>query len=335
MRVMITGGTGFVGFHSARKLMAAGHEVVLLVRDPNKVAKLYPQQQPDYVQGDITDVASVRDALRDCDGAIHCAAMVSTDAKDAERVYQTNVDGTRTLLTEAYNAGLKSIVHVSSITALFDQKATMLDGQSPPGNARNAYGRSKVDCEKFARELQAQGAPLHITYPSSVIGPDDPGLTEPHIGMRTYLSAFIPLMPGGNQFVDVRDVAEVHLRLLTAEIPAGRFTLGGHFLSWRELARCLEQTTNRKLIKVPASGFFMRSLGRSVDWMKRFRHFDAPMGYEAMVYATRWVPMSNTDVEKTLDFSFRPLPESLHDCIRWLYEEGYVTARQAGAVAND
>ena len=334
MRVMITGGTGFVGFHTAQALINAGHEVVLLARDANKVGRLYAQRQPECVIGDIVDTRQVKQALAGCDAAIHCAAMVSTDAKDAERVYNTNVNGAQTVLSEALNAGLQSIVHVSSITALFDPNAKVLDGQSPLGNAANAYGRSKVDCEKIARQLQAQGAPLHITYPSSVIGPNDPGLTEPHIGMRTYLSAFIPLMPGGNQFVDVRDVAEVHRRLLSTKLPASRFTLGGNFVTWRQLARTLEQVTGRKLIKVPASGLFMRSLGRGVDWMKRIKHFDAPMGYEAMVYATRWVPMSNADVEQSLDFSFRPLPESLHDCIRWLYEQNYISARQAGIVSR-
>ncbi len=334
MRIMITGATGFVGYHCARNLLDAGHEVVLLVRDPAKVEKLYPQQPPQYVRGDITDAASVRQALRGCNGAIHCAAMVSTDAKDAGRVYDTNVNGTRTVLTEAVKAGLQSIIHVSSVTALFDQKAKVLSGQSPPGTARSAYGRSKVECEIFARQLQAEGAPLHITYPSSVIGPDDPGLTEPHIGLRTYLSAFIPLMPGGNQFVDVRDVAEVHRRLLNAELPAGRFTLGGHFVSWRQLARELEQVTGRRLYKLPATGFGMRSLGRGVDWMKRIHHFDVPMGYEAMVYATRWVPMSNVEVETALDFRFRPLAESFRDTIGWLLAKDYITAKQAGKLGK-
>ena len=55
---------------------------------------------------------------------------------------------------------------------------------------------------------------MYITYPATVIGPDDPGLTESHVGMQSYLTAFVPLMSSGNQYVDVRDVAELHLRLL-------------------------------------------------------------------------------------------------------------------------
>jgi nucleoside-diphosphate-sugar epimerase len=335
MRVMITGGTGFVGFHSTQALLAAGHEVCLLVRSVEKAENLYGKNVPDLVVGDITDVESVTEALRGCDAVIHSAAMVSTDAKDAQMVYDTNVNGAKTVINSALEQNIGSIIHVSSVTALFDPRADVLDGNSPPGTAKNAYGRSKVDCEKFVRKLQDKGAPVHITYPASVIGPDDPGMTEPHIGLQTYLSVFIPLMPGGNQFVDVRDVADVHLRLLESDMAPGRFTLGGHFRSWPELALNLERLTGRKLIKVPATGTFMRGLGTAVDLLKRVKQVDVPMGHEAMVYATRWVPMDNSQVEKQLDFRFRPLDDSLQDTIGWLLEAGHVTEEQAGAGRND
>lgn len=333
MRVMVTGGTGFVGFHTAQALLDAGHEVRLLVRSARKAENLYGKNVPDLVVGDITDAESVAEAVQGCDAVVHSAALVSTDAKDAEEVYNTNVDGARKVINAAIDEGVESIIHVSSVTALFNPKAKVLDGNSPPGTALNAYGRSKVDCEKFVRGLQGKGVPIHITYPASVIGPADPGLTEPHIGMQTYLSAFIPLMPGGNQFVDVRDVAEVHLRLLEGDSPPGRFILGGHYLSWPELARTLEGLTARKLIKVPAMGSFMRGLGTAVDLLKRVKKFDVPMGYEAMVYATQWVPMDSSETEQQLDFSFRPLDESLSDTIRWLLEEGHITKKQAGCLA--
>lgn len=333
MRVMVTGGTGFVGFHTARALLDAGHEVCLLVRSARKAKNLYGKDIPDLVVGDITDAGSVTRAVQGCDAVVHSAALVSTDAKDADQVYNTNVDGARTVINAAIDEGVQSIIHVSSVTALFNPKAKVLDGNSPPGTALNAYGRSKVDCEKFVRGLQRKGVPIHVTYPAAVIGPTDPGLTEPHIGLQTYLSAFIPLMPGGNQFVDVRDVAEVHLRLLEGDFPPGRFILGGHYLSWPELARTLERLTGRKLIKVPAMGSFMRGLGTAVDLLKRVKQFDVPMGYEAMVYATQWVPMDSSETGQQLDFSFRPLDESLSDSVRWLLQEGHITKKQAGCLA--
>lgn len=334
MRIMITGGTGFIGYHTTLALVDAGHEVCLLVRSADKAKKLYGEKLPKIVVGDIVDTDRVAEALSGCDASIHGAAMVSTDAKDAERVYSTNVNGAKTVINAALEEGVGTIIHVSSVTALFNPEAERLDGNSPPGTARNAYGRSKLDCEKFVRGLQCEGAPIHITYPASVIGPGDPGLTEPHIGMKTYLSRFIPLMPGGNQFVDVRDVAEVHKRLLSCALPPSRFTLGGHYLSWRELATVLEQMTERRLLKIPAAGRFMRGLGTVVDVVKRVTQVDVPMGYEAMVYATKWVEMDNRQVEQGLNFNFRPLAESLADTIQWLHQAGHITDEQAGIIAR-
>ena len=89
----------------------------------------------------------------------------------------------------------------------------------------------------YVRELQDGGAPIHITYPASVIGPDDPALTEPHQGLITYLANTVPVLPSGNQWVDVRDIAEAHRQLLERTLAPGRYTLGGHFVPWTELRK--------------------------------------------------------------------------------------------------
>ncbi len=333
MRVMITGGTGFVGYHSAKALMNAGHEVCLLVRSEAKAKKLFGDDTPDCVVGDIIDERSVARSMDGCDAAIHSAAMVSTDRKDADLVYNTNVDGAKLVINTALEQGIESIIHVSSVTALYDPDAKVLDGDSPPGTAKNAYGRSKVACEKFVRGLEAEGAPINITYPATVMGPEDPGLTEPHIGLQMYLTSFIPDIPSGNQYVDVRDVAEVHRRLLERGGSSERYTLGGHYLPWTELQPMLEQLTGRKLRRLPATGGIMRGLGRAIDMLKYVKTVDVPMGHEAMVYATNWVQMDNSKVEQDLDFSFRPLEDSMTDAIQGLCKSGHITAQQAGKLA--
>ena len=81
MRVLITGGTGFVGYHSARALLDAGHEAKLLVRSADKMRGLYGAGALDHVVGDVTDEAAVERALEGCDAVIHSPAMVSTNAR--------------------------------------------------------------------------------------------------------------------------------------------------------------------------------------------------------------------------------------------------------------
>ena len=77
----------------------------------------------------------------------------------------------------------------------------------------------------------------------------------------------------------------------------------------------------------------MRSLGTLVDWLKRVKTIDVPIGHEAMVYATKWVQMENTRAEQELGFSFRPVQESMSDAISWLHQAGHISAKQAGKLA--
>ncbi len=306
----------------------------MLVRSVDKVKRLWGNSSPPCVLGDVSDAASVKRSLEGCDALLHSAALVSTSAVDAGRVYDTNVGGTQRVIASALDQGVGAIVYVSSVVALFDPRATMLDGDSPLGNANNPYGRSKVACEEFVRQLQAEGAPIAISYPATVIGPDDPGLTEPHIGLQHFLSRFVPCMPSGIQFVDVRDVAQVHCRLFERDTSGGRFTVGGHYLPWRELGPLLEQLTGRRLLKLPANGSIMRSLGSLVDGIKRLVPFDLPMGREAMTYATQWVQLDSSRVQRELEFTFRPLEQSLIDTIQWLCRAGHISPAQAGVLAT-
>lgn len=335
MRVMITGGTGFIGYHTALALMAAGHEVSLLVRNPDKMRRVFGRGViKHYTRGDIADQAAVRKAMRGCQAVIHVAALVSTHAADEERVYQTNLEGTHNVVGGAVEQGVERIVHVSSVTALFNPKARRLDEDSPPGTATGGYGRSKVACEKYARKLQAQGHPVTITYPATVLGPDTPEMTEAHIGLQTYVSRVIPLMTSGAQYIDVRDIADVHLAIVEGRAPSNRYVLGGHYVPWLKLGGLLRRVTGRRPIQVPVSSALMRLAGRLADQLGSLVPEDIPVTAEGMTYATRWVPMDNSRVERDLDFHFRPVEETFADSIRWLYEEGHITARQAGRVAR-
>lgn len=340
MRVMITGATGFIGYHTALALLEAGHEVSLLVRSAEKMEGLFgPGRIRHYTCGDITDRDSVRRAMAGCDAVVHVAALVSTHARDAEKVRRTNTLGVKHVIGGAAEAGLARIVHVSSVTALYNPKVRVLDETSLTGTAASGYGRSKVECEEYVRGLQAAGAPVFITYPATVLGPETPALTEAHIGLRTYLANFVPVMSSGNQYIDVRDLAVAHRRILELrELPGAegphRYTLGGHYIPWVELGPLLERLTGRPPRQVPLNPRLLRVAGGVLDRLERFLPLDVPVTAEGVGYATRWVPMDNSWAEQRLGLTLRPVEETLADTIRWLCAKGHITAKQAGLLAG-
>jgi nucleoside-diphosphate-sugar epimerase len=141
-------------------------------------------------------------------------------------------------------------------------------------------------------------------------------------------------MSSGAQYIDVRDIADVHLAIVEGRAPSNRYVLGGHYVPWLKLGTVLRRVTGRRPIQVPVSSAMMRLAGRLADRLGGLVPEDIPVTAEGMTYATRWVPMDNSRVERDLDFHFRPVEETFADSIRWLYEEGHITARQAGRASE-
>jgi nucleoside-diphosphate-sugar epimerase len=161
VRVLVTGGTGFVGSHTVAALAAHGHDIRLLVRSPDRIA---PALQPlgldasvDYVVGDVTDRDSVERALDNCDAVIHAAAVYALDSRAYAEITRTNLRATETVLDAAVRKGCDPIVHVSSFVALAQRRATVT-ADSPLSRAGGDYVQSKVASEAVARGLQDAGA---------------------------------------------------------------------------------------------------------------------------------------------------------------------------------
>ncbi len=331
MRVMVTGSTGFVGFHTVMSLLRNGHEVCLGVRNPEKMRRAFAPfgvQGLDYVEGSITDEAAVQRALDNCDGVVHAAAMVNLDRKQAEFVRRTNVRGTELVVGGAVERGIQSIVYVSSITALFTPGLDSLTEDSPLGSASSGYGKSKVESELYVRGLQEQGAPISITYATSIVGPFDPGFTEPLRGLAHFLNHAIPNTSTGLQMVDVRDLADIHVKLLESR-STGRYIVGGHYVPWDTLGDVLEEITGCHVMSIPTPGWAFRFAGRIGDLIKRFISFELPLTLEATTYASKWVWADSARVRKDLQFEFRDLNETLADTLLWMTRFGHINRKWA------
>lgn len=338
MKILVTGGTGFVGSHSAAALAAAGHDVRLLVRSREKAKWVYEAlglEAPEAVVGDITDAASVGRALEGCEGVLHAAAVVGLDRSQALEVERTNRAGTQNVVGEAHRRGLGPIVYVSSVSALFDPEGGPITRDSKPTfQAGNAYSESKARTETYVRDLQEQGAPLAITYPTGVLGPDSPTLTEFHRGVLMQLDVALVSGSGGVAAVDVRDLAQVHAALFARPPAPARFLASSRDLDWREVADIIDEVTGRKLPRVYVPGSALRGLGWFVDRLRRFVRIETPLSQEGMVTATRWPGTDASITERELGVVFRDPRETFRDTLRWFGEQGHAPPRKLGRLAG-
>ena len=336
MKVLVTGGTGFVGSHTAKALKEAGHQVRLLVRSESKTKSVFDSlgiEIDEVLVGDITDKTAVASAVEGCDAVIHSAAMVSTAEKFADEVRKTNVGGTKLVIDCSMAAEIKKIIYVSSVSALFNANDTTMNEDTSVCTAKNPYGRTKVECENYVRDLQSQGAPIVITYPAGVVGTHDPGLSEPHFGIKMFVGLFTFTSSTGMQFVNVRDIANAHLAILERIDGPDRFILGGHFYSWDELLEITRKVTGRKLFYVHIPGNALRFLGRCADVIIKLTGKEFPFTGEGMTYASQWVYADSSKIETELNLKFTCREKTLAEAIRWLYESGHLSAKQAGKLA--
>ncbi len=339
MRVVVTGGTGYLGAHAAtRALIAHGHEVRLLVRDPRRLSEVLSPlgiDPPDHVVGDLTDRGAVEAVVDGAEAVLHCGGVVSLARRDAEVVLATNPAAARNVIDAAVDAGLDPIIHVSSVSALFTPGTGPVRADQPIARSISAYGRSKAMAEEHARRRQAEGAPVVITYPSGVTGPTAGpvvGAVNKSIGAILRVGA-VPLADAKISYVDVRDVAELHHRLLVADQGPRRVVCGGQLLDAKGLAAVLRNLTGRRLPVLPIPGAVWRTIGRGVDLAARFLPFDPVFTHEAMVLSTRWAGSDDTVARNELGMVYRDVQETFEAAISGLLSTGNLNAGAAGRFA--
>ncbi|WP_040835069.1 NAD-dependent epimerase/dehydratase family protein [Nocardia brevicatena] len=324
MRIAVTGGTGYLGAHSVAALLADGHDVRLLVAPNDSVPEALRDAARESI-GDIETFAGdirvpeVVDALLDgCDAVLHMAGVVGTDNRRERLMWEVNVDATSAVLAKAVAAGLDPIVHVASYSALFPCPDPVIGPDSPTAPGRSAYGRTKSTADRIARALQATGAPVVITYPSSVVGPAlgaSAGITATgwDVMVRTRLA---PRVPGGMQMIDVRDVAAVHAAVMRPGRGPKRYLCGGHLVTFDEIVDMLEAALGKSIRRIPVSAAVFRGLGRAGDLVSRVLPVSAGLSYEAAWLLTAATPTDDSRTLAELNLTWRPLFDAIAEAVR-------------------
>jgi dihydroflavonol-4-reductase len=328
MRVLVSGASGFVGSHAVTALIAAGHEPCLLARNPEKVRRVLGPGDWVIRQGDIRDAPAVRAALEGCDAVLHAAADMGVTGHGAD-LRGSNVVGLRNVLGQAAELGLDPIVHVSTIAVFVPPAEPLITAGGPLASPRNAYGRSKVEGERYARELGG----VTIVYPGGIIGPGQPTLDALNEGLRAGLRWGWPIVPGGVGVLDVRDLAVALARCFTPGRGDRRYLLGGHFLTWRQLADICAEVTGRagRTYRMPAG--LLRGMAATLDGLKRLAPIDYPLTCDAADFMLTLVPTDDGPALKDLGLTLRPVEDTVSDTLRWLTAEGHLDLARIGKLA--
>src|SRR6478609_1559187 len=213
MKAFVTGATGFIGGHVARKLCERGDDVVALVRSPDKAGALRALGC-ELVAGDLSDADAIRRGTAGCDAAFHIGAMYKVGIPKSAHpaMYDANVLGTQRVIDAAVEAGASRIVYVSTgnVYGNTQRKAVDESYERPqPPEFLSYYDETKWMAHKVATDRIAKGAPVVIAMPGGVYGPDDPSELGNLIDQTRTGKLKLRMFPdAGFNFVYVEDLAD-------------------------------------------------------------------------------------------------------------------------------
>jgi dihydroflavonol-4-reductase len=323
MVIAVTGSNGHVGFNLCRKLAEKGETVRALLHKNDFALKHLNVQ---VVRGDLLDPGCLPAFLDGADVVFHLAARISITGDDHGMVRKLNTEGTRNILTASRQSGVKRFIHFSSIHAFRQEPLDQVLDESRElvGDEAFSYDRSKADGERIVMDAAKNGFDAFVLSPTAVIGPMD---WEPSLMGKAFLQLYyrqIPaLVPGGYNWVDVRDIVDAAINSIDKGKKGEKYLLPGNWHSLKEVAALIEKVTGRRTNKAEMPFWLARVGLPFITAFSRITGSTPLYTSESLSIIKKSNKLiSGAKAERELGFKSRPLEETVRDTFNWFRETG-------------
>lgn len=328
MKVLVTGATGFVGAAVARRLLAAGHRVRVLIR-PTSDLRNIAELDVERVMGDLRMPESLGLALRGQDALFHVAADYRIWTPKPQELIDSNVTGTANIMDAALRTGTSRIVYCSSVAALGYAGPGIPADETTPASLDQMIGlykRSKYLAEaEVLRRVRENGLPAVIVNPAAPMGPRD---IKPTPTGRIVVDAATGKIPAyvdtGLNVVHVDDVAEGHLLAFEKGRIGERYVLGGENLTLLQVLAIIAELTGRRPPRIKMPHALTIPIGYCAEaWCRVFG--GVPMATaDAARMAKKMMFYSSDKAKRELGYAPRPAREAIADSLAWFRANGYL-----------
>ena len=319
---LVTGASGFLGWHVARLLVDRGHSVRALIRSSSKIHEL----DVEPAVGDLRDLASVERAVAGCGVVFHVAADYRLWAADSTELYRSNVDGTRNILAAARSANVERVVYTSTVGCIGVPRDGIGDEESAVSidDMKGAYKRSKFMAEQVALEFASAGFPVVIVNPTAPVGDHDIKPTPTGKIVLDFLKGEMPaFIDTGLNVVDARDVALGQLLACERGRAGERYILGAENLTLAQILGKLAAITGRRAptIRLPYAVAYAAGIV-STAWA-RVSGIPPRAPIDAVRMARKKMFVSHAKAARELGFQPGPAYGALARAVEWFQANGY------------
>jgi dihydroflavonol-4-reductase len=323
MKVAITGGNGFIGSNLAHLMMSRGHEVRVLIRESSDVSNLQGFDVARCI-ADVRNKEELQAALKGAEIVFHTAAIVSFWKPLRQLQHEVNVIGTRNVVQACLTAGVRRLVHTSSIAALgypadgtAGSETTEFNWQS----YENGYKNSKHFAElEILRGIEL-GLDAVMVNPSVVIGPGDVHFNGGGF-IRSVAKGFVPFyIRGGTNIAFVDDVAKGQAAAAEKGRAGNRYILGGENLTHRKVLQTIAEIVGVQSPRLPIPVPLVKAAAKVFDAAGIITGKEPMITSELISGAGKHIWYSSAKAERELGYSITPFREAVERTYRWYREQ--------------